>query len=145
MNAERASKLSSFGVLCFRAFRFPLDELERDKLAEFSPVEALSLVTDSWKSPNIRSLAALYCASRSSLLSLDLSIGDIRPSSLLVSSPASEVAFDGTEELAGVLPPADACRGPSPALRMICTAIAEEACEGPAGMDCARICSGVGL
>ena len=151
MYAERASKVSSLGVFCFRAFLFPLEELDRDILAEFSPVEALSLVTDSWKSPKIRSLAALYCASRSSRVSLDLSLfgvpstGDIIPSSLVVSKPVSEVAFDGTEELAGVLAPAEPCRRPIPALRMILKAAADGGCNGPAGIDCAKTCNGVGL
>src|ERR1700744_2238169 len=139
MYAERASKVSSFGAFCLRAFLLPLEELDRDMLAEFSPVEALSLVTDSWKSPKILSRAALYCASRSSLVSLDLSLfgvpsaGDRMPSSLVVSKPASEVAFDGTEELAGVLAPAEPCRGPNPALRIILKVAAEGGCKGPAG------------
>jgi hypothetical protein len=151
MYAERASKVSSFGVFCFRAFLLPLDELDRDILAEFSPVEALSLVTDSWKSPKMRSLAALYWASRSSRVSFDLSlfgvpsIGDMMPSSLVVSKPASEVAFEGAEELAGVLAPAEPCRRPSPPLRIILKVAAEGGCNGPAGMDSAKTCKGVGL
>ncbi len=67
------------------------------------------------------------------------------PSSLVVSKPASEVAFDGTEELAGVLALAEPCRRPNPALRMILKVAAEGGCNGPAGIDCAKTCNGVGL
>jgi len=82
-------------------------------LAEFSPLEVLSIAKDSWKSANMRSRAALYCASRSSLVIFDLSllsvppVGDIRSSSLFVSTPVSDVAFEGIDELGAVLPPAD--------------------------------------
>ena len=60
MNCERASKLSSFGRLCLPVLRLPLEELDRDMLAEVSPVvEAASLGNDSWKSAKMRSRAAL--------------------------------------------------------------------------------------
>lgn len=97
-------------------------------LADASPAEVLSLVTG--KSPKIRSRAALYCASFSSRVNFDLSLdgvastGDVTPSSLVVSAPASDVVLEGTEELGAVLAPADALPGPRPPLRIILNAAA---------------------
>jgi hypothetical protein len=51
-------------------------------------------------------------------------MGDVMPSSLVVSAPASEVVLDGTEELGAVLAPADSLPGPSPPLRIILKAAA---------------------
>ena len=48
-------------------------------------------------------------------------VGDITLSSLVASAPASEVVFEGTEELAVVLAPADAFAAPN-VRRMILTA-----------------------
>ena len=73
------------------------------------------------------------------------SSGDIRPSSLVASAPASDVAFDGTEELAGVLPLADAFPGPTPLRRMILTAVVADCCDMLAARFAAIVLKGVGL
>jgi hypothetical protein len=51
-------------------------------------------------------------------------MGDVMPSSLVVSAPASDVVLDGTEELGAVLAPADSLPGPRPPLRIILNAAA---------------------
>ena len=53
--------------------------------------------------------------------------GDGSPSSLVVSAPASEVAFDGADELAAVLPSLEALLPARAVRRMILTAV------GPVG------------
>lgn len=85
-----------------------------------SPVE-LSEDWDSGKSRKILSLAAWYLASRSSLVSIILSLAEVVPDeeparSPSFPSPASDAVLEGTEELAAVLPSVD---GRSPSVRRI--------------------------
>lgn len=82
----------------------------------------ISGVLDSEKSRNIRSLASWYLASRSSLERDILSLAGVAPadepprSASLPLSPASDVAFEGAEELAAILPSVE---GLSPSVRRI--------------------------
>ena len=148
--ADRASKLSSFGCLFRRIFFLPLDEEDLDMLVEFSSFDAVSLCTASWKSAKILSRAALYCASRSSRVSLDLSrlgvlsAGDVKPSSLRPSTPFSEVDLDGADELGVVLFPVEKCRLPSCSRRIIFIAAAAGTVLLPDCADLTSCASGVG-
>jgi hypothetical protein len=86
----------------------PLFELVRDiSFPSTIPVLSSGLSEDSLKPLKMRSLASRYFASRSSLVILDFSLAEadsaleIVPSlsaSLPLSTPASEVAFDGDSD-----------------------------------------------
>lgn len=94
----------------------PLVELERDILVPWSLISEDFV---SGKSRKIRSLASWYLASRSSRVKAILSLAGVAPaeeprSPSLPLSPTSDVVFEGTEELAAVLPSVE---GRSPSFR----------------------------